>query len=59
MVNNSSSRCYQKKKRKGRLQNKARERYEYLFEEEKEKKQQYARKRYKNLPKHEKQRLFE
>ena len=47
---------YQKKKS---LLGRARERYQNLFEKEKEEKRQYGRERYKNLLENEKQRLVE
>ena len=56
----SSARYYQKiKKNKERLRQKARERHQDLFEEEKNKKQQYSCEQYKNLPEDLKQRLIE
>ena len=58
MVNNSSSRCYQKKKKEG-YKTKLVKGMNIFLKKKKKKKQQYARKRYKNPPKHEKQRLVE
>ena len=46
-------------KGKERVQKETPERYQYLFEEEKNKKWKYGYKQYKNFPEHEKQKLVE
>ena len=48
-----------KKKKKESYKTKLVKGMNIFLKKKKKKKQQYARKRYKNLPKHEKQRLFE
>ena len=57
MCKSLSAKCYQENK--GRVQKKARERYENLSKEEKEKKHQYVCERCKNLSEDEKQKLVE
>ena len=55
MLKDSSTKYYQNNKEK--LQKKARERYQSLSKEEKQKKQQYGCGQYKNLPEDEKKKL--
>ena len=57
MSKNLSDKYYQENK--GRFEKKARERYQILSKEEKEKKRQYGRERYKNLLEVGKQKLCE
>ena len=57
MSKDASAKYYQNNKE--RLQKKARERYQSLSKELKDKKQQYGREIYNNLPKNEKQKLIE
>ena len=57
MSKSLSAKHYQENK--GRLQKKARERYQNLSKEEKDRKQQYGCERFKNLSEDEKQKLFE